>query len=135
MLPCPCANFIVCLFSLFVFFGKVSSSLRQFTVQYKSYISGSDNQVVSNSDPESCASSCLSQSSFVCRSFDFDNSSNTCSMSKESTLKSALTAADGHRYFELSKAMQLQYILALNIGDTRCHIVSHALSLRISLVG
>ncbi|XP_074620011.1 sushi, von Willebrand factor type A, EGF and pentraxin domain-containing protein 1-like [Acropora palmata] len=78
------------------------SSLRQFTVQYKSYISGSDNQVVSQSNPESCATSCLSQSSFVCRSFDFDNSSNTCSMSTKSTLNSALTAADGHRYFELN---------------------------------
>ena len=104
-------------------------------MQYKSYISGSDNQVVSQSNPESCATSCLSQSSFVCRSFDFDNSSNTCSMSTKSTLNSALTAADGHRYFELSKAMQLQCILELDIGDTRCHIVTHALNLRISLDG
>ena len=56
-------------------------------------------------------------------------------MSTKSTLNSALTAADGHRYFELSKAMQLQCILELNIGDTRCHIVTHALNLRILLDG
>ena len=81
----------------------VSAAQRQFYVTYKSYISGSDNKVVDNTDPESCASSCLSEASFICRSFEFDNSTSTCHMSTESTVTSALASSSNSRFFELSK--------------------------------
>ena len=81
----------------------VSAAQRQFYVTYKSYISGSDNKVVDNTDPESCASSCLSEASFICRSFEFDNSTNTCHMSTESTVTSALASSSNSRFFVLSK--------------------------------
>ena len=81
----------------------VSAAQRQFYVTHKSYISGSDNKVVDNTDPESCASSCLSEASFICRSFEFDNSTSTCHMSTESTVTSALASSSNSRFFELSK--------------------------------
>ena len=81
----------------------VSAAQRQFYVTYKSYISGSDNKVLASTDPESCASSCLSESSFICRSFEFDNSTSTCHMSTESTVTSALASSSNSRFFELSK--------------------------------
>ena len=83
--------------------STVSAALRQFTVTYKSYISGDDDKVLSNSNPEACASACLSETSFTCRSFDFDNSSDTCRMSAKSTIDSALTSSAAYRYFEFSK--------------------------------
>ena len=70
---------------------------------YKSYISGNDDKVVSNSNPESCASSCQSEASFICRSFDFDDSTNTCRMSTKSSINSAKASSADYRYFELSK--------------------------------
>ncbi|XP_068719978.1 sushi, von Willebrand factor type A, EGF and pentraxin domain-containing protein 1-like [Montipora capricornis] len=87
---------------------EFSSSLRQYTVKYKSYISGSHNLVLSNSNPEACASSCSSQSSFICRSFDFDNSSNTCRMSSQSSLDKALSTSAGYRYYELNCLKSLE---------------------------
>ena len=83
--------------------STVSALQRQFYVTYKSYISGSDNKVVDNTNPESCASSCLSESSFICRSFEFDNSTSTCHMSTESTVTSKLASSSNSRFFELSK--------------------------------
>ena len=81
----------------------VSAAQRQFYVTYKSYISGSDDKVVDKADPESCASSCLSESSFICRSFEFNNSTDTCHMSTESSVTSALASSSNSRFFELSK--------------------------------
>jgi len=79
-----------------------SAAQRKFALTYKSYISGNDNKVLSNSDPETCASNCLSEASFICRSFEFDNSTNTCRMSTKSTINSALSTSSGNRYFELN---------------------------------
>ena len=80
----------------------VTSAQRKYFVTYKSYISGNDDKVVSNSNPTSCAASCLSEAAFICRSFEFDNSSNTCQMSAKSSINSALATASGTRFFELS---------------------------------
>ena len=84
-------------------FPTVSAAQRQFHVTYKFYISGSDDKVVNNVDPESCASSCLSESLFICRSFEFDNTSNTCRMSAKSSVSSMLARSSNSRFFELSK--------------------------------
>ncbi|XP_078371653.1 sushi, von Willebrand factor type A, EGF and pentraxin domain-containing protein 1-like [Oculina patagonica] len=79
-----------------------TAAQRKFFLFYKSYISGSDNKVVDNSSPESCASSCLSEASFICRSFDFDNTTNRCHMSSKSSVNSALASSSSHRLFELN---------------------------------
>ena len=83
---------------------------------YNSYISGSDEKVLDNTNPEACATSCLSEASFICRSFEFDNSTNRCSMSSKSTINSGLASASSHRFFELSKythngPINFQYVL------------------------
>jgi len=79
-----------------------AAAQRKYYSTYKSYISGNDDKVVDNSSPESCASSCWSEASFVCRSFDFDNSTNTCYLSSKSTVDSALSSSSSHNYYELN---------------------------------
>ncbi|KAJ7352852.1 hypothetical protein OS493_033394 [Desmophyllum pertusum] len=90
---------------------------RTFYQTYKSYISGSDDKVVDNTTPESCASSCLSEASFICRSFDFDNKNNRCYMSSKSSVNSPLTSSSDYGFFELSCLKSLGVSTSLRIPD------------------
>ncbi|KAJ7352843.1 hypothetical protein OS493_033385 [Desmophyllum pertusum] len=90
---------------------------RKFYQTYKSYISGSDNKVVDNTTPESCATSCLSEASFICRSFDFDNKNNKCYMSSKSTVNSPLTSSSDYGFFELNCLKSLGVTTSSGIPD------------------
>lgn len=109
---------------LVVFIFSVSAAVRKFSLTYNSYISGSDNKVLSNSNPESCASTCLSERGFICRSFGFDNSSNTCRMSTKSTLSSALERSSNNRFYELSKwnILKVLYIKYKMLRQLAIHV-------------
>ena len=90
---------------------SVNAAQRQFFLTYNSYISGSDDKVVDNTSPEACASSCRSEASFICRSFEFDNSTNRCAMSSKSSYNTGLASASNYRFFELSKCTSLAALI------------------------
>ena len=81
---------------------SVAAAQRKFFLTYKSYISGNDDKTVDNTSPEACASACLSEPSFICRSFDFDDSTKKCYLSRKSSVNSALASSSNFRFFELS---------------------------------
>ncbi|KAL9972183.1 hypothetical protein ACROYT_G018440 [Oculina patagonica] len=94
-----------------------SAEQRKFSRTYKSYISGSDDKVVDNSSPDSCASSCLSEASFICRSFDFDNTTSKCYLSSKSTLNSALASSSDYSFFQLNCLESLGVSTSTSIPD------------------
>ncbi|KAJ8026239.1 Contactin-associated protein 1 [Holothuria leucospilota] len=64
-----------------------------------SHISGYNNQYISGVDQNSCASTCVSATSFVCRSFDYNPSTNECWLSEEDDKSQTLVSDTSYHLF------------------------------------
>lgn len=62
-----------------------------------------DDKVVPGQTAEQCADACEKESSFPCRSYDYDKSGSTCYLSRAASGDTELTAAKGFDYYEMSK--------------------------------
>jgi hypothetical protein len=91
--------------STFSIFSLVQNILRYTNVIYNASIPSNDNAVLSSTSPEACAASCDVQSSFLCRSFDFDKRTNKCYLSvkhsPDNLVRKDSTAT--YNFYELSK--------------------------------
>ena len=65
------------------FLSALISNRSDFYFIKDTAINGYNNEVISVSSAELCAAECVTRTTFVCRSFEFDLNSRTCYMSEE----------------------------------------------------
>ena len=66
-------------------------------------LENNDDKVLSGKTVEECADACEKESSFPCRSFDYDKAGSTCHLSRASSEDVSLMPVKGFDYYQTSK--------------------------------
>lgn len=66
-------------------------------------LSNNDDKVLSGNTVEQCADACEKETSFPCRSFDYDKDGSTCYLSRATSDDAQLTPAKGFDFYQLSE--------------------------------
>lgn len=64
-----------------------------------------DDKVLSGQSAEQCADACEKESSFPCRSYDYDRNAGKCYLSRAASGDVDLTAVKGFDYYEMSELL------------------------------
>ena len=84
---------------------SVTSALRSFSAKRDTRLPNNDDKVLSGQTAEQCADACEKETSFPCRSFDYDKNGSTCYLSRATSGDIDLTSVKGFDYYEMSELL------------------------------
>lgn len=98
---------MICLDNFFAlnltFFVSGNSPLRHFTSVKNSHLPSNDDKILDSKSQEECAHACEGETSFPCRSFDYDKQNQRCYLSRATVSKIPTVSSKSYDYYEMSK--------------------------------
>ena len=88
---------------VYILYISVSSPLRQFDTVYKAHTPSNNHKTLHGLSAEACARACEQESSFSCRSFDYNSAAKKCILSKAYRETVSIISSKEYDYYELSK--------------------------------
>jgi len=107
-------SFHAVMLKLFFLFS-VKSSIRGYQFTYDSRYPSQDHKVLLNKSPEECADSCEAETSFPCRSFDYERALKKCYLSKAIAGDGDLIVAKGFDFYQTGNYNKTFYLAVASL--------------------